>query len=64
MKRRRFLVDKPDKIDFSKLLGFGLVTEELAEKVDFQNETFGGRLGAKVGEKPTDLQEISDTDHN
>jgi hypothetical protein len=60
-------MDKADKIDFSKLLGFGLVTEELPEKVDFQNETFGGRLGAKVGDKTCslfDLEANSETDHD
>lgn len=39
------------KIDFSKLLGFQVMGEELAERVDFQDETFAGRLGAKVGLK-------------
>ena len=39
------------KIDFSKLLGFQILTDEPAERVDFQDETFGGRLGAKVGAK-------------
>ena len=38
-------------IDFTKLLGFQVMSEELAEHVDFQDETFGGRLGAKVGDK-------------
>jgi len=57
---------KSDKIDFSKLLGFELVTEELADKVDFQTETFGGRLGAKVGDKTCtllDLEPNSEEDH-
>jgi hypothetical protein len=60
-------MDTSDKVDFSKLLGFGLVTEELAEKVDFQNGTFGGRLGAKIGDKTCsllDLEATSETDHD
>ena len=60
-------MDTSDKVDFSKLLGFGLVTEELAKKIDFQNETFGGRLGAKIGDKTgslLDLQATSETDHD
>ena len=39
------------KIDFSKLLGFQVMSDELAERVDFQAETFAARLGAKVGVK-------------
>ena len=60
-------MDKLNGIDFSKLLGFGLLSEELAEKVDFQNETFGGRLGAKVGDKILslpDLEPNSEIDHD
>ena len=56
-----------NKIDFSRLLGFEVVSEELAERVDFQNETFGGRLGAKVGDKTCtllDLPPTSETDHD
>lgn len=44
------------KIDFSKLLGFQVMSEELSERVDFRDETFAGRLGAKVGLKTGDLQ--------
>lgn len=54
-----------DKIDFSKLLGFGLVTDELAEGLDFQNDTLGSRIGAKVGDK--DLPELKsdpEADHD
>jgi hypothetical protein len=36
------------KIEFAKLLGFGNVSEGL-QVVDFQNETLGDKLGAKVG---------------
>ena len=38
------------KIDFTKLLGFDTVSDELPAGLDFQNDTFGSRLGAKVGE--------------
>jgi hypothetical protein len=36
-------------IDFTKLLGFDTVNEELSAAVDLQDETFASRLGAKVG---------------
>lgn len=42
-------MNKPDRIDFEKLLGFELVTRELLRGFDFQDETFGDKLGAKVG---------------
>ena len=34
-------------IDFTKLLGFETV--DLPETLDFQDETLGAKLGAKVG---------------
>jgi hypothetical protein len=40
---------KPDRIDFDKLLGFELLTRELSKALDFQAESFGAKLGAKVG---------------
>jgi hypothetical protein len=55
------------KIDFSKLLGFQVLGEELSERVDFQDETFGGRLGAKVGDKTCSLLDLppeSDSTHH
>ena len=53
------------KIDFSKLLGFQVMSDELAERIDFQDETLAGRLGAKVGEKNRlDLPPESETDHD
>ena len=56
------------KIDFSKLLGFMVMSEELAERVDFQDGTFSGRLGAKVGDKGGctffDLPPQSETGHD
>ena len=39
----------PTKIDYAKLLGFDLVSDELVEGVDFNNPTVGAKLGAKVG---------------
>ena len=42
-------MQKPDRIDFAKLLGFELVTRELLEDFDLQEETIGAKLGAKVG---------------
>jgi hypothetical protein len=38
---------KLEKIDLTKLLGFETV--ELTENVNFQDETFSAKLGAKVG---------------
>lgn len=46
-------MNKPDTIDFAKLLGFELVTGELNNDLDFQNETIGAKLGAKVGAEET-----------
>ena len=40
-----------NRIDFTKLLGFDAVAEELACGIDFRNETIAARLGAKVGDK-------------
>jgi hypothetical protein len=44
-------MQKPDKIDFTKLLGFETVADQLSEVADFQDETLGAKLGAKVGDK-------------
>jgi hypothetical protein len=44
-------MQKPEKIDFAKLLGFDTVAEQLSEGADFQDETLGAKLGAKVGDK-------------
>jgi hypothetical protein len=43
-------MQKPDNIDFAKLLGFEMLTLEPSEELDFQDETLAARLGAKVGE--------------
>ncbi len=42
-------MQKPGTIDFAKLLGFETVTRELSDALDFQDETLGAKLGAKVG---------------
>jgi hypothetical protein len=36
-------------IDFTKLLGFDTVSQELSAGIDLQGETLGDKLGAKVG---------------
>ncbi len=40
---------KIERVEFDKLLGFELVTRELVNEFDFQDETVSARLGAKVG---------------
>jgi hypothetical protein len=42
-------MEKPATIDFAKLLGFDTVTRDASEVLDFQDETLGAKLGAKVG---------------
>jgi len=37
------------KIDFTKLLGFAAVSDELSDGIDFQDDAFEAKLGAKVG---------------
>jgi hypothetical protein len=39
----------PSKVDFSKLFGFGIVSDELKKGVDFKNPVVAAKLGAKVG---------------
>ena len=45
-------------LDFTKLLGFETVSDQITESVDFQDETLGPKLGAKVGapEPPSDIR--------
>jgi hypothetical protein len=38
-----------DKIDYSKLLGFEGVSDQLSGSVNFQDDTINAKLGAKVG---------------
>ena len=40
------------KLDYKKLLGFGILSAEMVGQHDFQGETFGDKLGAKVGNEP------------
>jgi hypothetical protein len=55
----------PNKIDYSKLLGFDIVTGELDKGVDFKNPAVAAKLGAKAGmttikvEEPMVAREIS-----
>jgi hypothetical protein len=42
-------VKQPRKIDFTKLLGFGSVADELAGRMTFKDSVIDARLGAKVG---------------
>lgn len=42
-------MQRPDKIDFAGLLGFETVAGEFAQGLDFKDETFGDKLGAKIG---------------
>jgi hypothetical protein len=41
--------DESGKIDYAKLLGFDGVIDQLSGSIDFQDETIGAKLGAKVG---------------
>ena len=41
------------KIDYSKLLGFDMVSDEAKVGIDFNDPTIGARLGAKVGKMST-----------
>jgi hypothetical protein len=45
-------MSKPTKIDYSKLLGFDIVADELNEGVDLKNPTVAAKLGAKAGPPP------------
>lgn len=45
-------MQKHDKIDYTKLLGFQTVGDHIS-RVDFQDETMGAKLGAKVGLEET-----------
>ena len=42
-------MQKTDKIDYAKLLGFAAASDQISGSVDFSDETIGARLGAKVG---------------
>jgi hypothetical protein len=58
----RDTMQKPDKIDYAKLLGFDAVGDHVSDGVDFQDETISARLGAKVGnetQKPVKVIETA-----
>jgi len=42
-------MQKPEKVDLTKLLGFETVTNQPTDDIDFQDETLSAKLGAKVG---------------
>ena len=49
---------KATNLDYTKLLGFEAVSDLIADTLDFQDDTLGAKLGAKVGKEenspPTD----------
>ncbi len=47
------------EIDFAKLIGFAAVSDHLSDGIDFQDETIGDKLGAKVGPEPGDSFEAA-----
>jgi hypothetical protein len=54
----------PTKMDYSKLLGFDTVSDQLANAVDFQDATVGAKLGAKVGKTSDIRMELPDLPPN
>jgi hypothetical protein len=51
-------------LDFTKLLGFETVSDHITEGIDFQDETLGPKLGAKVGEpEESDIRLKRDITH-
>jgi hypothetical protein len=44
-------MQKANKIDYAKLLGFEAMSDQPSASVDFQDETFAARRGAKVGQE-------------
>jgi hypothetical protein len=46
---RESTMQKLEKIDYARLLGFDAVGNEISGTIDFQDETFSAKLGAKVG---------------
>ena len=48
----RGFMKKVSEIDYSKLLGFEAIGDEIAGNVDFQDERVAAKLGAKVGADP------------
>ena len=50
------------QIEFAKLLGFDVVSDQLSESVDFRDETIGARLGAKVGDETPEPSRRAEAD--
>lgn len=48
-------------LDFTRLLGFDSVADQLSDGVDFHDMTFGAKLGAKVGTEPLGEPNASST---
>lgn len=48
----------PTKMDYSKLLGFDMVAQDVVDGVNFQDANIGAKLGAKVGKRMTIIQSI------
>jgi hypothetical protein len=46
----------PPKIDYSKLLGFDIVTGDLEKGVDFKNPAVAAKLGAKAATPSTTVK--------
>ena len=42
---------KATNLDYTKLLGFEGVSDLIADTLDFQDDTLGAKLGAKVGKE-------------
>ncbi len=42
---------KATNLDYTKLLGFEAVSDLIADTFDFQDDTLGAKLGAKVGKE-------------
>jgi hypothetical protein len=51
-----------DTLDATRLLGFDSLGDRLANGVDFHDETFDGKLGAKVGTGEWAARELFETD--
>ena len=49
------------RLDFTRLLGFDSVSDQILDGIDFQDETIGAKLGAKVGEEPSVPAKAPDT---
>jgi hypothetical protein len=46
------IMKQTHRIDYTKLLGFDSVSDQIEGSIDFQDETIGAKLGAKVGIAP------------